>query len=108
MINNLSEFSIIVDAKAFPQLTHVGRAVALAATHRCPLRDIPKQLEDRLCHVLVQPEPRNVTKERQTSFLDDHVRGRCEHVQELVGDEVIPPNTQRLSYKPITGFSDKC
>ncbi len=75
MVTNVSEFSIIVDSKALPQLTQVGRAVALASTHGRPLGDVPEQLEDRLCHILVQPKPRNVTKERQTSLFDDHIGG---------------------------------
>ena len=92
MVSNVSEFSIIVDTKALPQLTQVGRAVALASTHGRPLGDVPEQLEDRLCHILVQPKPRNVTKERQTSLFDDHIGGRCDRVQVLVGDEMIPAN----------------
>jgi hypothetical protein len=45
--------------------------VALATTHDRPFGTVPKQLKDRLCHILVQPKPRNVTKERQTSCFDD-------------------------------------
>jgi hypothetical protein len=93
VVSNFSKFSIIVDTKALPQLTQVGRAVALALTHGRPLGDVPEQLEDRLCHILVQPKPRTVhTKERQTSLFDDHIGGRCEHVQALVGGEMIPAN----------------
>jgi hypothetical protein len=71
----------------------VGRAVALATARGCPLEDVPEQLEDTLCHILVPPEPCNVTKERQASLFDDHVSGRCERVQVLVGDEMIAANS---------------
>jgi hypothetical protein len=60
-VSNFSEFSLIVDTKALPQLTKVDRAVA--STNGRPLWDVPEQLEDRLCHILVQPKPCNVTKE---------------------------------------------
>ncbi len=71
---------------------------------------MPEQLEDwMLCHILEQPEPHNVSEEPQTSLLNDHVRGRSEHVQALVADEMIPPDAERLSSKlSITGFADKC
>ncbi len=71
--SNFSELSIIVDTKALPQL-NLGRSVALVATHGCPLGDVLEHLDDNLCHILVQPELRSVTGERQTSWLYDQLR----------------------------------
>ncbi len=56
-------------------LVDLGRAVALATTHICPLGVV------QYSGTTETAEP---VEERKLSLFDDHVRDRCEHVHWLV------------------------